>query len=107
MKFTIILLVFNLTKIFCTATPILIWLGLFADPKDYVDYVRVWIGNHTESDIYIKIVDVHVNGVEGALSTVFVHPMTQIDIVCEEIRNDVRLANGFHAIGFSQGGQFL
>jgi hypothetical protein len=28
-------------------------------------------------------------------------------MVCDIIRNDTHLSNGFNAIGFSQGGQFL
>ena len=31
----------------------------------------------------------------------------QIDLACELIKNDTNLANGYNAIGFSQGGQFL
>jgi len=31
----------------------------------------------------------------------------QISFACEAIRNDSQLAGGYHAMGFSQGGQFL
>lgn len=31
----------------------------------------------------------------------------QIDMACDKIKNDAKLANGYHAVGFSQGGQFL
>eukprot|EP00124_Ichthyophonus_hoferi_P001474 Ihof_evm17s77 gene=Ihof_evmTU17s77 len=31
----------------------------------------------------------------------------QIDMVCEQLRKDARLKNGFNAVGFSQGAQFL
>lgn len=31
----------------------------------------------------------------------------QLDLVCKKIHSDPRLANGFHLIGFSQGGLFV
>jgi palmitoyl-protein thioesterase len=31
----------------------------------------------------------------------------QIDLACSIVKNDSRLANGFHAVGFSQGGLFI
>ncbi|KAL1505590.1 hypothetical protein ABEB36_005120 [Hypothenemus hampei] len=37
----------------------------------------------------------------------FLHPDEQIDMACETIQQDPKLANGFNAIGFSQGAQFL
>lgn len=37
----------------------------------------------------------------------FIHPNKQIEEACSMIANDKRLQNGYNAIGFSQGGQFL
>lgn len=37
----------------------------------------------------------------------FIHPNKQIDYVCQELNKDEKLSKGYHAIGFSQGGQFL
>lgn len=37
----------------------------------------------------------------------FMHPDRQIELACEKIQQDSQLANGFNAIGFSQGAQFL
>ncbi len=31
----------------------------------------------------------------------------QVDYVCEALRNDANLTQGYNAIGISQGGQFL
>ena len=31
----------------------------------------------------------------------------QVEMVCQKIATDPKLANGYHAVGFSQGGQFL
>jgi palmitoyl-protein thioesterase len=32
---------------------------------------------------------------------------TQVNTVCAQLAADPQLANGYHAVGFSQGGQFL
>ena len=38
----------------------------------------------------------------------FVMPVNrQIEIACEAIASDEKLENGYNAVGFSQGGQFL
>ncbi|XP_002061149.3 palmitoyl-protein thioesterase 1 [Drosophila willistoni] len=37
----------------------------------------------------------------------FIHPNKQVDYACKRLAQDKRLANGYNAIGFSQGGQFL
>merc|ERR1711916_343641 len=47
-------------------------------------------------------------GVEEDTTNGFLMPADkQIEYMAAQIRNDSRLANGFHAVGFSQGGQFL
>jgi palmitoyl-protein thioesterase len=37
----------------------------------------------------------------------FMNVNNQISLACEQIQNDSQLANGYNAIGFSQGAQFL
>lgn len=37
----------------------------------------------------------------------FMTPNQQIDLVCQKLRDDPQLKDGFNAIGFSQGSQFL
>lgn len=37
----------------------------------------------------------------------FLHPDDQVRYVCDQLLKDEQLAGGYHAIGFSQGGQFL
>ena len=32
---------------------------------------------------------------------------TQVEMVCKKIASDPKLKNGYNALGFSQGGQFL
>lgn len=37
----------------------------------------------------------------------FMNTNLQIDEACKQIANDVNLKNGYNALGFSQGAQFL
>jgi len=57
--------------------------------------------------VYVHSLRLGDNIIEDFESGFFVKPDEQIDYACELIRNDSNLANGFNAIGFSQGGQFL
>ena len=59
-------------------------------PEVYVHSIK--IGNSVTSDVE--------NGF-------FMHPDKQIEIACEAIKSDAKLAYGYNAIGFSQGAQFL
>jgi len=37
----------------------------------------------------------------------FMNVNDQVTLVCQMIKNDTQLQNGYNAIGLSQGGQFL
>ena len=37
----------------------------------------------------------------------FLNVNTQIEEACKQLNNDAQLQDGYNAIGFSQGGQFL
>ena len=37
----------------------------------------------------------------------FLNVNTQLDMVCQRLKNDKKLQKGYNAVGFSQGGQFL
>lgn len=106
-KVLVIILVTCLKLVICDYLPVLIWHGLLADPKTDSLFMKDWIRNETNAEIYIKSVDLTINELHEQAASVFVHPMTQIDQVCIEIAQDEKLKNGFNAIGMSQGGQFL
>lgn len=53
------------------------------------------------------IVNVMKMGIVIIVFRYFMHPDKQIVTACQIINNDPMLANGFNAIGFSQGAQFL
>ncbi|KAH8287023.1 hypothetical protein KR054_000744, partial [Drosophila jambulina] len=56
---------------------------------------------------YVRSVEIGGNIVMDFQSGFFLHPNDQVDYVCKELLKDEKLAKGYHAIGFSQGGQFL
>lgn len=91
----------------CEYLPILIWHGLLADPKTDSLFIKEWIRNETSKDIYIKSVDLTINELDERTASVFVHPLKQIEQVCQEVMQDEKLKGGFNAIGMSQGGQFM
>lgn len=87
--------------------PILIWHGMLANPHNDFDFMRHWIRNELGENITIKSIDITTNYLNEKESSIFIHPLQQIDKVCEKISRDESLKNGFHAIGLSQGGQFM
>lgn len=61
----------------------------------------------SEIGVYVKSIEIGNSIAEDFKSGYLVHPNKQIEMVCAELSKDVKLNNGFNAIGFSQGGQFL
>lgn len=59
------------------------------------------------SNTYVKSIRIGSNSIADFRSGYFVHPNKQIENVCSQIASDPMLQNGYNAIGFSQGGQFL
>lgn len=47
------------------------------------------------------------NAVEDRKNSFFMHPNKQVELVCRMIASDAKLKNGYNAVGFSQGSQFM
>ncbi|XP_030382627.1 palmitoyl-protein thioesterase 1 [Scaptodrosophila lebanonensis] len=56
---------------------------------------------------YVLSLKIGGNVVLDYESGFFIHPDKQVEYACKQLAKDARLANGYNAIGFSQGGQFL
>lgn len=56
---------------------------------------------------YVKSIEIGGNLVEDYESGFFIHPNNQIRYVCQDLQKDSKLQQGYNAIGFSQGAQFL
>lgn len=59
------------------------------------------------SNSYVKSIRIGNNEVDDFRSGYFVHPNTQIEMACKMIAEDPKLKDGYNAVGFSQGSQFL
>lgn len=59
------------------------------------------------ANTYVKSIRIGRNMVEDFESGYFVHPNKQVEDACQQIANDPELQDGYNAIGFSQGAQFL
>ncbi|EFA78126.1 palmitoyl-protein thioesterase 1 [Heterostelium album PN500] len=58
-------------------------------------------------NIYVKSIEIGDSLEADEFNSFFKPVNEQIDMVCSMLKSDPQLANGFNAIGFSQGGQFL
>ncbi|EGD79194.1 palmitoyl-protein thioesterase 1 [Salpingoeca rosetta] len=58
-------------------------------------------------DIYVYSIMLGKNEIEDEFEGFFGNVNTQVDNICTKLKSDPNLKNGFNAVGFSQGGQFL
>lgn len=56
---------------------------------------------------YVLSLEIGSTIIEDMINGFFKPIHEQIDMACDIIKNDPKLTNGFNAMGFSQGGQFL
>lgn len=59
------------------------------------------------ADSYVKSIRIGNNEIEDFESGYFVHPNKQVELACRMIASDPKLKDGYNAVGFSQGAQFL
>ena len=85
-------------------TPIVLWHGI---GDDHLNSIKQIIKNYVNETVYIKSIQIGESSEIDFKSGFFIHPNKQIADVCREISADENLNHGFHAIGFSQGAQFL
>lgn len=58
-------------------------------------------------DIYVKSLKIGGSFIEEVENGYFMNANLQVKEACEQIASDPQLSNGYNAIGFSQGAQFL
>lgn len=63
--------------------------------------------NKSLPGIYIVSLRIGSNIIEDVENGYLMHPNKQINLACDIIGSDPKLSDGFNAIGFSQGSQFL
>ncbi|KAF7989912.1 hypothetical protein HCN44_008586 [Aphidius gifuensis] len=57
--------------------------------------------------VYVKSIKIGCDEIEDVANSYYGNVNNQIDEVCNMLEKDEKLKNGYNAIGFSQGGQFL
>lgn len=97
------IVIYNLCWCLCSI-PVVLWHGL---GDDHLESIKQIIRENVGDKVYIKSIQMGVDSIQDTESGIFVHPNDQIQAVCLEVTADDNLSNGFHAIGFSQGAQFL
>lgn len=87
-------------------TPVVLYHGMgdFAQGslRSIADHLRERIPG-----VYVLSVQMGNNSMEDLLSGYFMNLNDQVSEACRQLSADSRLAAGFHAIGFSQGGQIV
>ncbi|XP_070508698.1 palmitoyl-protein thioesterase 1-like [Chironomus tepperi] len=90
-------------------TPVVMWHGM-GDSCCFVfslGSLKKLIERTLDNRIYVKSLEIGGSYIRDYESGYFIHPDKQIEDACYQISNDKNLQNGFNAIGFSQGSQFL
>lgn len=98
-----VLILLTELKVF-SCTPVVLWHGI---GDDHLTSIKQLIRENINETVYIKSIQFGDNAVADLENGIFLHPNMQIDEVCSELEADENLRNGFHAVGFSQGAQFL
>jgi len=89
-------------------TPIVIWHGMgdsCCNPLSMGSVMKM-IDRHLPG-VYIHSLQIGNGFMSDTLNGFFKPIPEQVTMACDKIRADPKLENGFNAIGFSQGGQFL
>ncbi|XP_053667801.1 palmitoyl-protein thioesterase 1 [Anopheles marshallii] len=102
-----VLLFANARETYSGKIPIVLWHGM-GDTCCFpfsLGGVKKFL--ESEIGVYVKSIEIGNSITDDFKSGYLVHPNHQIEMVCAELSKDAKLSNGFNAIGFSQGGQFL
>lgn len=89
-------------------TPIVIWHGMgdsCCNPLSMGSIMRMI--KRSIPNVYIHSLEIGKGIMSDTLNGFFMPIPQQISLACDKIRDDPKLAGGFNAMGFSQGGQFL
>lgn len=89
-------------------TPLVIWHGMGDTCCNPLSMGRIKsLIEKNVSDIYVHSLEIGSSESSDSLNGFFMPVNDQIDLAYSIIKADPKLANGYNAMGFSQGGQFL
>ncbi|XP_013775536.1 palmitoyl-protein thioesterase 1-like [Limulus polyphemus] len=91
-----------------TSLPIIIWHGMgdsCCNPLS-MGSIKKFLEKNVPG-VYVNSLMIGNNIIEDTENGFFMNSNKQVKLVCEKLMSDTKLKNGYNAIGFSQGGQFL
>ncbi|XP_043280933.1 palmitoyl-protein thioesterase 1 [Venturia canescens] len=89
-------------------TPVVLWHGM-GDSCCFsfsLGQIKIILEEQIPN-VYVKSIRIGNNEMEDVENSYLKNVNEQVEQVCNDLSNDPKLSNGFNAIGFSQGGQFL
>ncbi|CAD5125040.1 DgyrCDS13284 [Dimorphilus gyrociliatus] len=90
------------------ATPIVLWHGMgdsCCNPLSMGSIKSLLEKQIT--GVYVRSLEIGSNVIEDTENGFLMNANDQVDLVCKKLKSDKKLENGYNAMGFSQGGQFL
>jgi palmitoyl-protein thioesterase len=91
-----------------TPTPVVLWHGMgdsCCNPLS-MGGIKKTIQEQIPG-VYVLSLEIGSSVMQDTLNGFFMNVNKQVDMVCAQLANDTNMQNGYHSIGFSQGGQFL
>lgn len=101
------MLSFFLASVF--GTPVVLWHGMGDNccHSFSMGAVSKMIREKVETVNYVKSLMIGDSETSDTSNGFLMPVFQQVELACQQIRSDPELQEGYHAIGFSQGGQFL
>ncbi|XP_053123523.1 palmitoyl-protein thioesterase 1 isoform X2 [Hemicordylus capensis] len=88
--------------------PLVIWHGMgdsCCNPES-MGYIKKIVEEKIPG-IYVLSLRIGSNLIEDMENSFFMNVNDQVELVCDKLAKDPKLRDGYNAMGFSQGGQFL
>lgn len=103
-----IVLFFGFLNVNLNMTPIVLWHGMGDNccGEHSLGYIKSEIEKMIPG-VYVYSIRIGSSNFEDTLNGFWYNVNKKIDYVCNKLKGDRLLKNGFNAIGFSQGAQFL
>ncbi|KAK6989549.1 palmitoyl-protein thioesterase 1 [Biomphalaria glabrata] len=104
-----ILVSFSPKSTYADPFPVVLWHGMgdsCCNPLS-MGSIKKLIENQVGGGVYVKSLEIGNNIVEDTENGFLMNVNRQIEIVCDQLQKDPKLQQGYNALGFSQGGQFL
>lgn len=106
--YTHFVLYFYISVASINGTPVVLWHGMGDTCCNPISMGSIKTLLEKEiKGVYVHSLQIGNNFAEDTYNSFFMNVNSQVDMVCKTLQNDPKLASGYNAIGFSQGGQFL